>query len=222
MDGSESIRIAATAPASGVTRRKVMLVAAVWVAVVAAALGVGAALDTPPEPPPPASVAPEGLPPLFLYLDRSLPADVVNRPDIGAQVERLQELATSTDNPARWVELGVVAQRIGDLGAAKLAFQRALVVDPGRLDAQIGLAMTDGATGPEGLARAATTLADLAATFPTSQLLTFNTAMVAVYRRDAPTIAREFGRAAALGPTTPLGVLARKFAGAGGDPTGTP
>ncbi len=222
MDGSESIRIAAPQPGPPRLRRKVAITIGVWAALVAGALGAAAALDTPPDPPPPESVAPKGLPPLFLYLDRSLPADVTQRGAVASQIERLQELATSTDNPARWVELGVVAQRVGDLGAAKLAFQRALVVDADRLDAQVGLAMTDGATGPQGLTRAATALAALVPRFPESQLLAFNTAMVAVYRTDAPTMAREFGRAVALGPTTALGVLARRFAGAGARLTETP
>ncbi len=222
MDGSESIRIQAPAPAPRIPRRKVMIGVGAWAALVAGALGAAAALDTPPDPLPPVSVAPKGLPPLFLYLDRALPAEVTRGADAVVQIERLQGLATSTDNPARWVELGVVAQRIGQLGSAKLAFQRALVVDAGRLDAQVGLAMTDGAAGPEGLARAATALAALVPRFPESQLLAFNTAMIAVYRTDTPVIAREFGRAVRLGPTTPLGVLARRFAGAGAGPTANP
>ena len=222
MDGSESIRIQAPAPGPRIPRRKVMISVGVWAALVAGALGAAAVLDTPPDPPPPVSVAPKGLPPLFLYLDRSLPADVTRRPDLASQIERLQELATSTDNPARWVELGVVAQRLGDLGSAKLAFQRALVVDADRLDAQVGLAMTEGATGTKGLARAATALAALLPRFPKSQLLAFNTAMIAVYRTDTPVISREFGRAVALGPATPLGVLARRFAGADAGVTANP
>lgn len=218
MDGSESSRIAAPALGQRIPRRKVAITIGVWAALVAGALGAAAALDTPPAPPPPASVAPEGLPPLFLYLDRALPTEVTKLADGASQVSRLEELATTTDEPARWVELGAVAQRVGDLGSAKLAFERALTVSPGRLDARVGLVMNDGATGPEGLARAAAALQALAPGFPTSQLLAFNTGMIAVYRADRPVIASAFSRAASLGPTTPLGVLARRFGAAGAPP----
>jgi hypothetical protein len=215
MDGSESSRIAAPASGRGIPRRKVAITVGVWAALVAGALGAAAALDTTPAPRPPASVAPKGLPPLFLYLDRELPAEVTKLPDVATQVQRLQELATTTDSPARWVELGVVAQRIGDLGSAQLAFERALFRDPGRLDAQLGLIMNDGATGPQGLERAATALAALAPRYPKSQLVAFNTGMIGIYRSDRVVIATAFPRALSLGPTTPLGKLALRFSGAG-------
>ncbi len=211
MDGSESIRIATPAAGRRLPRRGVLIALGAWVVVVAGALTGAAVLDTPPAPPPPASVAPSGLPRLFLYMDRPLPAKIAKLTDFAAQIERLQELATTTDSPARWTELGMAAQRVGDLGAAKLAFQRALLVDPGRLEAQVGLAMTDGASGPEGLARASTALSALAPDHPTSQLLAFNAAMVAVYRADARSARSGFQRAEALGPATPLGLLARRF-----------
>ena len=218
MDGSESIRIATPASVRGVPRRKLAITVGVWAVLVAGALGAAAALDTtpaPPAPPPPESVAPQGLPPLFLYLDRALPAELTKLQDVTSQVQRLQELATTTDAPARWVELGAVAQRLGDLGSAELAFERALLTAPGRLDAEIGLAMNDGATGPQGLDRAATVLAALAPRYPKSQLLAFNTGMIAVYRADRVGIATAFARAVSLGPTTPLGELARRFGGPG-------
>ena len=224
MDGSESSRIAAPAPGQRIPRRKVAITVGVWAALVVGALGVAAALDTPPAQPspPPVSVAPEGLPPLFLYLDGTLPAEVTKLADAASQVARLQELATTTDEPARWVELGAVAQRVGDLGSAKLAFERALIVSPGRLDAQVGLAMNEGAAGGEGLARAAAALEALAPRFPKSQLLAFNTGMIAVYRADRPLITDAFRRAVSLGPTTRLGVLARRFGGAGATPPASP
>ena len=222
MDGSESSRIAPPASGRGIPRRKVAIMVGLWAALVAGALAAAAALDTTPAPPPPASVAPRGLPALFLYLDRALPTEVTKLQDVTAQVRRLQELATTTDAPARWVELGAVAQRIGDLGSAQLAFERALLVMPGRLDAQVGLVMNDGATGPVGLDRAATALAALAPRYPKSQLLAFNTGMIAVYRADRTAIAGAFGRAVSLGPTTPLGILAHRFGGAGAAPSATP
>jgi hypothetical protein len=215
MDGSESSRIAAPVSGRGIPRRKLAITIGVWAALVAGALGAAAALDTTPAPRPPASVAPKGLPPLFLYLDRDLPAEVTKLKDVPAQIQRLQDLATTTDAPALWVELGAVAQRIGDLGSARLAFERALLRESGRLDAQIGLIMNDGATGTQGLARAATALAALAPRYPKSQLLAFNTGMIAVYRSDRVVIATAFAQAASLGPTTPLGKLARRFSGVG-------
>ncbi len=215
MDGSESIRIATPASGRGVPRRKLAITVGVWAALVAGALGAAAALDTTPAPRAPESVAPQGLPPLFLYLDRALPAEVTKLQDVTSQVQRLQELATTTNAPARWVELGAVAQRIGDLGSAELAFERALLGAPGRLDAEIGLAMNDGATGPQGLDRAATALAALAPRHPKSQLLAFNTGMIAVYRADRVGIVSAFARAVSLGPTTALGKLARRFGGPG-------
>ena len=222
MDGSDSIRNATPASGRGIPRRKVAVTVGVWAALVAGALGAAAALDTTPAPPPPASVAPQGLPPLFLYLDRELPAEVTKLQDVASQVQRMQELATTTDAPARWVELGAVAQRIGDLGSAQLAFERALLGAQGRLDAQIGLIMNEGATGPEGLDRAATALAALAPRYPKSQLLAFNTGMIAVYRADRAVIATAFARTVSLGPTTPLGILARRLGGVATKPSANP
>lgn len=224
VDGSESSRIAAPAPPVTTTlpRRRILVVAGIWALLVAGALGIAAALDSTPAPPPPASVAPEGLPPLFLYLDRPLPNEVTRINDLPAQITRLQELATTTDSPARWVELGAVAQRLGDLQSAKLAFQRALLVDPGRLEAEVGLAINDGATGPDGLARAAATLTALEPRFPKSQLLAFNTGIVAVYRADRPTILEALTRAESLDPNSQLGRLAKRFASAGAPPSANP
>ena len=212
MDGSESSRIARPGRGPAVPRRKLAVTIAVWAALVAGALGAAAALDTPPTAPL-VSVAPEGLPPLFLYLDRDLPPEVTALGTAAAQVERLQELAAAGDAPARWVELGAVAQRVGELSPAKLAFDRALALAPTRLDAHVGLIMNDGATGPDGLARATTALAALAPRFPKSQLLAFNTGIIAVYRADQPAIVAAFSRAVALNPRSPLGILARRFGG---------
>lgn len=211
MDGSESTHIA-TAPVRRIPGRRLAVITGIWVALVAGAIGIASALDSTPAPPPPASVAPQGLPLLFTYLDRPLPAEVVKQPDLPTQIKTLQQLASTSDDPARWVELGVVAQRVGDLGSAKLAFERALVREPGRLDAQVGLSMTDGATGPEGLRRAASALAALTRANPSSQMLAFNAGIVAAYRSDRDAIATLFGRASALNPTSELGRLAAQLA----------
>jgi hypothetical protein len=215
MAGDESTTTTTTDKRTGLAWRKVAAIGGIWAVLVAGALGVAAALDSTPAPPPPESVAPEGLPPLFLYLDRPFPAEITKLQDAAAQITKLQELATTSDDPARWVELAAVSQRVGDLGFAKQALDRALALEPGRLDATIGLVMSDGATGPEGLARAAAALAALAPNNEKSQLLAFNTGMVGIYRADRETIASALTRAIALGPETPLGILAKRFSGAG-------
>ena len=215
MDGSESDRIAAPAPQARArpSRRGLAIAGAAWVAVTGGALGVASLLNSEPRdaPPPLQSVAPQGLPLLFVYLDRALPAEVANLPTLADQVTRLEELATTENDPARWVELGTIAQRAGNLDAAEAAFQQALTIDRDRLDATVGLAMNLGATGPEGLAEAEQVLAELERRTPGSQLVVFNRGIVAVYRRDRPQIERSFARAIALGPNTPLGSLARRF-----------
>jgi hypothetical protein len=224
MDGSESQHIASAAAPTAVStrarrsfgRKQLAIAAAVWAALVVAALGVAAALDDEPVRATSASVAPAGLPPLRLFLDRPLPKEITDLPTLGAQADRLQELATASDDPSRWVELGTVTLRGGDVNTARLVFERALTIDRDRVDAQVGLAMVDGATGPEGLARAAKTLAGLEARNPNSQLVVFNVGMVAAYRADRATIDRAFTRASALAPNTPLGALARRLAAAAG------
>lgn len=189
-----------------------MIAVVVWAALVIAALGIAAALDDEPVRATSTSVAPAGLPPLRLYLDRPLPKEVTDLPTLAAQADRLQALATGSDDPARWVELGTVALRGGDLTTARLVFERALTLDRERVDAQVGLAMVDGATGPDGLARAAKELATLESTNPHSQLVVFNVGIVGAYRADRATIDRAFTRASALAPNTPLGALARRLA----------
>ena len=221
MDGSESQRIAPPAPlvaparaGRSFGRKQLAIAAAIWAVLVVAALGVAAALDDEPVRGTSESVAPAGLPPLRLYLDRSLPTEITDLPTLAAQFDRLQQLAAASDDPSRWVELGTAALRAGDLTTARLVFERALTLDRDRVDAQVGLAMVDGATGPEGLTRAAKTLAGLEARNPNSQLVIFNLGMVAAYRSDRATIDRAFTRASALGPNTPLGALARRLAAA--------
>lgn len=222
MDGSESQHVVSAAVPVGAPvrsrrslgRKQLAIALAVWAALVIAALGIAKALDDEPVRATAESVAPAGLPPLRLYLDRSLPKEVTDLSTLAAQADRLQQLAVGGSDPARWVELGTVALRGGDLNTARLVFERALTLDRDRLDAKVGLAMVDGATGPDGLKRAAKTLSDLEASNPNSQLVVFNLGMVAAYRGDRDTLERGFVRAAALGPNTPLGALARQLVAA--------
>jgi cytochrome c-type biogenesis protein CcmH/NrfG len=220
MDGSESAKVASTP--HRITGRRLGAIAAIWAVLVAGAVGIASALDSTPVPPPAQSIAPQGLPLLFTYLDRALPAKVVAQPDLPTQITTLEQMATTSDDPARWVELGVVAQRVGDLGAAKAAFDRARARDPKRLDARVGLIMNDGATGPDGLKRASTALATLEADNRSSQLLAFNRGIVAVYRSDRQAISTLFERARALDPETELGRLATTFATAQAGAAPTP
>jgi cytochrome c-type biogenesis protein CcmH/NrfG len=220
MDGSESAHIAVPAAARSPFGRRLAILIGVWVALVAAALGIASLLNDEPAKPR-ESVAPRGLPLLRLYLDRDLPKEVLSLPDIASQIRRLQDLAETTNSPARWVELGTAAMRIGDLEAADASFAQALQVDPGRLEARMGRAMVDGATGPDGLARAAAQLDEIVRANPKSQVAAFNRALVAVYQADRGAAARLFARAVAIDPKAPLGVLAERFAGAA-DPTGSP
>lgn len=192
--------------------RRYAIVAGAWIALVAVVLAVAAALDTPPGEPEVASV-PEGLPPLTLTLDRELPASVVAKPSIPDQIEELRRLATEGNDAARWVELGAVEQRLQQYADAGLAYRRALAIEPTRLDARVGTIMLDAVTDA-GRDRAAGALATLRRTNPTSQLVAFNEGMVAVYRRDAETVRSAFAATERLGPTTPLGVLARRFGSA--------
>jgi hypothetical protein len=222
VDGSESQHVASpgvpvAAPARArrsLGRKQIGIALTVWAALVMAALGIAKALDDEPVRATTESVAPAGLPPLRLYLDRELPKQVTGLTTLAAQAERLQELAVGGNNPARWVELGMVAMRGGDPTTARLVFERALTIDRDRLDAKVGLAMVDGTTGPDGLERAAKALTDLEQQNPTSQLVAFNLGMVAAYRGDRTTIERAFTRAGELGPATELGVLAKRLAAA--------
>jgi hypothetical protein len=69
-------------------------------------------------------------------------------------------------------------------------------------------------------------MAALAARHPDDLVVAFNQGLVAVYRKDTATVLRAWGRAAALGPRSPLGRTARGVVaalekrGAGGAGTG--
>lgn len=226
VDGSESHRIAPQMPVAATAqpvRRRVAIALAAWVVVAGGALGIAKLMTDDPAPVPElVAQPPNGLPVLRLFLDRSLPADVQALPTGNAQAQLLQEQATRDNDPARWVELGSIAHAAGNLELALGAYQQALTIQPGRLDATVGIAMVDGATGPEGLDRAAQSLTGLETANPKSQLLYFNAGMVAIYRADAPEILRNLRRAAALDPDTELAKLATQLTRATPKSTGNP
>lgn len=228
MDGSESQHIAPPkalphASAGRPIRRRVLIALAAWIVVAGGALGIAALLtDDPATTPELVARPPEGLPTLRLFLDRELPADIQKLPTGLAQVQALETLASRDSDPARWVELGSIGHAAGDLNLALAAYREALTINPNRLDATIGVAMVDGATGSDGLARAAETLATLEPANPRSQLLFFNHGMVAIYRQDKPEIIRTLERAVALGPDTDLGKLASRLTAAAPGSTGNP
>jgi cytochrome c-type biogenesis protein CcmH/NrfG len=213
---------AGRASRGGLSGRSLAIIVAVWIAVAGGALGIAAALNKEPQKPVTLVAAPpQGLPVLRLYLDRGLPAEVARLKTGDAQAARLQKLATARNDPALWVDLAAFAQRVGDLNFAEAAFQQALALDPTRLDAKVGLLMVDGATGSKGLARAAKGLGALESDNPTSQLVAFNSGMVAIYRGDRAAARDRFGRTVTLGPATTLGKLARQFTSAS-TPSATP
>jgi tetratricopeptide (TPR) repeat protein len=219
MDGSESSRIAAPTsapppPARRTSWKRLGVVLGAWVIVAGGAFALAAALDSEPEPVCEGS-APGGLEPLRLYLDRpALPADIAALPTAAEQIRALEDRANQTDEPERWVEIGIVAQRLEDRATARRSFERALAVDPDSLEAKVGQATLECATNPDALARAERTLARLESENPDRQLVAFNRGIVAAYRRDLPGFTRAFRRTVELGSDTELGTLAGQLLGA--------
>ncbi len=198
-----------------VNRRNLLVALGVWVALVAAALGVAIALDTTPEPF--ESAIPEGLPPLRLHLDRELPRSVAMQATTEDQLIRLQEIANTDSTGENWANLGFAYHLVGNLQEASLIYQRALSVDPDRLDARVGTILIDAYSGGRaGLDRAGVAMNDLAAAHPKSQLVAFNQAMVATYRGDRDTLVSALDHAVALDPKSDLGVLAARLRQAAG------
>lgn len=190
-----------------IDRRRLAIVAVVWIVVVAAVLGLAAALTDTPRPAERASTPSPDLPPLRLTLDRDLPASVRATTSIDAQIAELQRLAMEGNTPASWVELGAARHFAEDYSGAVLDYRRALALDSTRLDAQVGLLMVDAAT-ESGRARSAEALAKLAAANPGSQIVAFNQGMVAVYRRDTQTARAAFTAVRQINPSNQLGKLA--------------
>ena len=212
--------------------RRIAIIIGVWVVVAGGALLLATALDSPvgegsrdvAQPAAPGTVAEpaasDQLPPLALVLGREPPADVRDLPPI-EQATRLRDQVLQGAPAARWIELGSLLQQLGRGPMAGGAYQNALSLEPGNLEAQVGLALVDGATGPEGATRAAATLSDLAAANPDSQVVAFNQGWLAVYRARASAARAAWERTIALGANTSLGLnaaaLLDALENAGGD-----
>jgi hypothetical protein len=85
------------------------------------------------------------------------------------------------------------------------AYRAALDLRPGDLAPQVGLALVDGATGPEGAERAAAELARLARDHPRSQLVALNQGWLAAYRRQLGAARAAWLRTVTLDPGSDLG-----------------
>lgn len=206
--------------------RRLGVVLGVWAVAAGGALALAVALDSPvgagardaAQPQAPAVVAdpsadpPEGLPPLALVLDRSLPAGVAALPPI-RQVERLRALAERSGDARRHVELGSVLQILGDRAGAGAAYRTALRLGGDDVAAETGLALLQGASGAEGQRRAARRLSALAAAHPDNQVVAFNQGWLEIYRRRAAPARAAWTRTVELDPGTRLGRTARALLG---------
>lgn len=203
--------------------RRLATILGVWAAVTGGAILVAHALDSPvgagardaAQAAPPGPVAdpssrPTDLPPLAMFLGRPLPADIAGLP-ASEQIVALRTRAMRTKSPERLVELGSLLQQIGDGASADFSYRSALRFDPTSVEARVGLALVDGATGTAGLARASRRLQQLAAENPTDQLVAFNLGWVEVYRRRGLRAVRAWERTVTLGPTTLLGETATRL-----------
>jgi tetratricopeptide (TPR) repeat protein len=222
-------------PAGALARigaRRLAVVLAIWIVAAGGAVLVAMGLDDPvgqgardvaqpvagdvvlPDP-----GRPEGLPPLVLVLDRPLPKEIVDLPP-AEQVTTLRQELALTASPRRAVELAAVLGGLGQTAAAATAYGDALTLDPDYLPALVGRILNDAARGDAAAKRrAADDLAALEARNPRSQLVAFNRAWLAVYRRDPETARAAWTRAVALGPRTDLGITARRLLDALLDPS---
>ncbi len=210
-----------------VSARQAAAIAAVWLAVMAAAVGIAIGLDRPvgggardrampivagPVVAPGAELtaSAEGLPPIALVLPQSLPAAIATLPP-EEQVARLRERADALPGPRRLSELGSALQATGDTPSAEEAYRGALGIEADYLAARIGLVMTDAASGSDGLDRAARAFARLARERPREQIVAFNQGWLAIYRRDPATAGAAWSRTVALGGETRLGRTATQL-----------
>ncbi len=209
------------------SRNAVIALVAVWVTATALAIGIALALDDPTgagqrdrarpivagvvvAPGQELTAGESALPPLALVLDTPPPARIAGlMPE--AQVAVLRRRAEQRATPRRLVELGSALQGAGEGPAAEASYRRALQLDADNLAARVGLLMADGATGTEGLDRAARALRRLTGQRPRDQLVAFNQGWLAAYRRDLPTARTAWLRTVRLGGETRLGRTAGRL-----------
>lgn len=198
---------------------RIAVAAMTWALLVALIIVAAGALTDDPAPAEVASTPSPELPPLTLTLDRELPEEIRRVRDVPRALQLLERRAARANTAEAWVDLGATRHAVGDPQGAVLSYQRALAIDPDRLDAQVGLLMVDSAT-ESGRNRAATAFEDLAVANPDNAMLRFNQGMVAVYRRDTDTARRAFGVVQRVSPSSPLGKVAARLANAasGNDP----
>lgn len=154
---------------------------------------------------------PNDLPPLALVLDRPPPGEIGSLP-AEDQVPRLRALTADEAQPARrLVELGAALQASRRLEEAREAFESALRRDPDDVAAEVGIALTLGGGGPEGLERAASALADLEAQNAENQIITFNRGWVSIYLRDAEAAREAWERTVEISPQSRLGQTASQL-----------
>jgi hypothetical protein len=205
--------------------RRILVVLGVWIVVTGVAIAWAAALDDPVgagsrDAAQPAAVgevadpgatgagdvaAPEGLPPLALVVDTPLPADLDGLDARDAAVRLRDRVLRDGGSAEEWVLLGSLLQQLGRSPMAAGAYRAALDLEPDDLSAQVGLALVDGAGGPEGAARAAAELSRLATAHPQSQVVVFNQGWLAAYRRQAAPARAAWQRTVALDPGSRLG-----------------
>ncbi|MDH3226956.1 MAG: hypothetical protein OEM67_07695 [Thermoleophilia bacterium] len=208
-------------------RRRIALVAAVWIAVSAGAVGVASVLDDPVgagprdearpiiagpivEPGDELSGRDDGLPPVGLVLEQPLATDLLNL-SIDQRAEELQRIAATSADSRRLLELGTVHQQRGDTAAAREAYRDALRLDAGNVAARVGLQMADAATGTAGQEAAADALGELAKELPDSQIVHFNRGWLDIYRREFDGALASLRRVQELDSTTPLGRTAAEL-----------
>ena len=167
------------------------------------------------------------LPPFAMVLERPLPEGLSEIPPARALARlerwiaerRPERRAAERREPRRLVEQAVGYQRAARTADAERTLQEALRLGPDYLPARIGLALNAGASGPQGLARAQQALDALARSRPRSQLVHFNRAWTALYRRDAAVAFPALETTVRLDPDSYLGVVAERLLEAARRPT---
>jgi tetratricopeptide (TPR) repeat protein len=214
--------------------RRLGIVAALGVALAAFALGIASLLDDPAgagqrdvaqpiiagpvagldgsttSTGPATSPGEIDLPPFAMVLERPLPEGLSEVAPERA-LARLERRVAERREPRRLVELAVGYQRAARTGDAERTLREALRLDPDYLPARIGLALNAGASGAPGLARAQRAMDALARSRPRSQLVHFNRAWTALYRRDAAVAFPALETTVRLDPDSYLGVVAERL-----------